>query len=275
MIDLERSLVELAQRLQIPSGDQLAGAVVARVGEPARRQVGRTAVRLAFALLVVLGLLVAIVPGPRRVVARWLGFDSIKIETGVTLPVTATRVTTTIVTVPSVTPVGTVAADTTTTTEVLALDIGASLSIGQAMSRTGLPDPTPTLLGAPQSIHVVQPPSAGQIIEVYSPSDLVPPSKVTGVGALVSVWPGKIEEGYFVKGLGEGTTVTSVDVSGSPGYWIEGQPHEVFFSIDGETQGDTMRLATNTLLWQREGRVYRIEADITVETAQRIAASIG
>jgi Domain of unknown function (DUF4367) len=274
MIDLERSLVELAQRLDIPGGDRLAGDVVAGLGEPVRRSVGRAAVRLAFALLVVAGLVVAILPGPRRVVARWLGFDSVKIETGVTLPVPTTTVAPTIVTVPS-TAVSPVAAETTTTAVVPVLDLGAAVSIDQAMARTGLPDPTPTLLGAPQSVHVVQPPLAGQIIEVYAPSDLIPPSKVTGVGALVSVWPGKIEEGYFVKGLGEGSTVTSVDVSGSPGYWIEGEPHEVFFSIDGETQGDTMRLATNTLLWQREGRVYRIEADIAMEAAMRIAASIG
>jgi hypothetical protein len=274
MIDLERSLVELAQRLEVPGGDQLVGSVVARLGGPVRRPVGRTMVRLAFALLIVLGLIVAIVPGPRRVVARWLGFDSVKIETGVTLPVTTATVAPTIVTVPSTSTAATVATSTTTT-EIQAFDLDASLSIDQAVARTGLPDPTPTLLGAPQSVHVIQPPLTGQIIEVYAPSDLVPPSKVTGVGALVSVWPGKIEEGYFVKGLGEGTTVTSVAVGGSPGYWIEGQPHEIFFSIDGEPQADTMRLATNTLLWQRDGRVFRIEADITMETALRIAGSIG
>ena len=35
-----------------------------------------------------------------------------------------------------------------------------------------------------------------------------------------------------------------------------------------------MRLATNTLLWQRGDHVYRIEADISLPTALRIAASI-
>jgi Domain of unknown function (DUF4367) len=277
MIDLERSLIELAQRLEVPGADQLVGDVVARLGEPVRRRVGRTAVRLAFALLIVAGLVAAILPGPRRVVARWLGFDSVRIETGVTLPASTTSVAATIVTVPTTSSAGTLANNTTSTTvvDLSTLDLGDAVSIDQAMLRTGLPDPTPALLGAPQSIHVVQPPTAGQIVEVYAPSDLVPPSKVTGVGALISVWPGKIEEGYFTKGLGEGTTLTSVDVGGSPGYWIEGQPHEVFFSIDGEAQANTMRLATNTLLWQRDGYVYRIEADITAETALRIAASVG
>jgi hypothetical protein len=146
--------------------------------------------------------------------------------------------------------------------------------MAEAISRTGLPDPTPALLGEPQSIYVVQPPDSGQIVLVYPAGDLVPQSSVTGVGALVSVIPAHIQEGYFGKMLGDTATVTPVDVNGNPGYWIEGSPHQLLFDRNGETEPVTLRLATNTLLWQRGDNIFRIEADISKETALRIAASI-
>ena len=37
MIDLERSLAELADRLEIPGGDWMASDVVRRIDEPPRR----------------------------------------------------------------------------------------------------------------------------------------------------------------------------------------------------------------------------------------------
>ncbi len=155
------------------------------------------------------------------------------------------------------------------------LDLGPSVSMAEAMSQAGLPDPTPALLGAPQSIHVVQPPDSGQIVLVYRPSDLLPLSSVTGVGALVSVIPAHIEEGFIEKALGADATVRSVDVAGADaGYWIAGAPHQLFFQSRGKFESDTLRLATNTLLWQRGDHTYRLEADISLETALRIAASM-
>ncbi len=144
----------------------------------------------------------------------------------------------------------------------------------EAIARTGLPDPTPALLEQPLSVHVAQPPDSGQIVVVYGPSDLLPESSVTGVGALVSVIPAQLREGLFAKTLGSTATVTAVDVDGVAGYWIEGAPHQLFFESGGEIVPDTLRLATNTLLWQRGDVVYRLEADIPLASALRIAAGI-
>jgi hypothetical protein len=268
MIELERSLVELAERLEIPGEERLVGAVLGRVRQPVPRPVLRTTVRWAVAVMIVLGVAAAVLPGPRRAVARWLGFDSVRIEPNVTLLTTTTPTT-------PASDVTTATVATSTTVATPPFDLGPAVSIEEAMSSTGLPDPTPAQLGSPQSIHVVKPPEVGQIVEVYGPSELLPESDVTGVGALVSVFPGVISEGLFGKVLGPDATVQSVDVAGSPGYWIEGAPHEVFFELNGQTERDTMRLATNTLLWQRDGRVYRVEADVSLETALRIAVSIG
>jgi hypothetical protein len=263
MIDVERSLDELAARLEIPGGEWLVDDVIRRIGEPARRRSGRRVLRLAAALVVVAAVVVVAVPGPRRAIARWLGFDSVRIEPGVTVPATAEPASS-----------GPTVTSPATTVAVPELGLGPSVSIGDAISRTGLADPTPTLLGDPQSIHVVEPPASGQIVLVYAPSELVPQSPVTGVGALVSVMPATIKEGLFAKTLGDGATVQPVDVRGDDGFWIEGSPHQLFFQVGDEIQPDTMRLATNTLLWQRGDHVYRIEADVSLPTALRIAGSI-
>ena len=271
MIDLERSLGELADRLEIPGGDWLVADVLRRIDEPLRPRLrGHRAVRVAAALMVVAAVLVVARPGPRQAVARWLGFDSVRIEPGVTVPTTASPSTAS----SSSPPAATVTEPAVTTVPVPELGLGPSVPMREAVSRTGLADPTPALLEAPQSIHVVQPPDSGQIVLVYQPSDLLPQSPVTGVGALVSVLPAKIDEGLFAKTLGNTSTVRPVEVGTSKGYWVEGSPHQVFFQSGDEIVPQTLRLATNTLLWERDGRVYRIEADVSLETALRIAASV-
>ena len=277
MIELERSLTELADRVEIPRGEWLVVDVVRRIGEPVPHRAPRRGLVFAAAMVALAAIAIAVLPGPRHAVARWLGFDSVHIEPGVTVPTTAPPTTTTrptTATNSTSAPPGTVIAATTTTIEP-GLDLGPSLSMAAAMSRAGLPDPTPALLGAAQSVHVVQPPDSGQIVLVYGPSDLLPLSSVTGVGALVSVIPAHIQEGYFAKALGSDATVEPVVVGGAEaGYWIEGAPHQLLFESGGQIDYDTLRLATNTLLWQRGDHIYRLEADISLETALRIAASI-
>ncbi len=271
MIDLERSLTELAQRLEIPGGEWMVEDVVRRIAEPVSRPATRQtprrrALQVAGAVSLALVVVAVALPGPRRAVARWLGFDSVRIEPAVTVPTTSA--------VPSTTIGAPAATSTTTTVPVPALHLGDAVSIDAAMAQTGLPNPSPSLLGAPLSVHVVEPPASGQIVLVYAPSELVPESTVTGAGALVSVMPAKIEEGFFRKTLGNTSTVRPVSVDGASGYWIEGAPHELMFTFGDEVLPDTFRLATNTLLWQRGDHVYRLEADVPLSTAVRIAESV-
>ena len=276
MIDLERSLSELAERLDVPSSDWFISDVMRRITEapeaPVRR-VSRGVPRLAGALAAVVVVAMVALPGPRHAVARWLGFDSVHIEPNVTVPTTIDQSTA----APTTTARAASESSTPTTTAPIdqVLRLGPAVAIDAAMSRTGLPDPTPALLGDPQSVHVVTPPDSGQIVLIYAPSDLVPPSPVTGIGALVSVMPAHIEEGFFQKTLGPGATVRPIDFNGLSAFWIEGSPHQVLFDVgNGQIQPDTLRLATNTLLWERDGHVYRLEADISLETALRIAGSV-
>jgi hypothetical protein len=266
MIDLERSLTELAERLEIPDSEWLVSDVVRRIGEPAsHRSLGRVP-RLAGALVAIVIVAAVVAPGPRHAIGRWLGFDSVRIEPEITVPTTT-----------AASAAGSTTASSTTSTVPgpnPALGLGEAVSIDEATSRTGLPDPTPSLLGDPQSVHVVEPPDSGQIVLVYASSDLVPESDVTGVGALVSVLPFEIDQGFFRKTLGATAAVRPVHVDDIDGYWIEGSPHELMFVYGNDVVDDTFRLATNTLLWQRGGNVFRLEADISLATAVRIAKTV-
>ena len=276
MIDLERSLSELAERVDIPSSEWFVSDVMHRISEVSEapvRRMNRRAPRLAGALAAVVVVAMVVLPGPRHAVARWLGFDSVRIEPNVTVPTTIEQTTIEQTRTEQTTASGSTPATTPPTDAVL--NLGPAVSIDAAISRTGLPDPTPALLGDPQSVHVVTPPVTGQILLVYAPSDLVLQSPVSGVGALVSVMPAHIDEGFFRKTLGSESTVRPIDFNGVSGFWIEGAPHQVLFDVgNGQIQPDTLRLATNTLLWERDGHVYRLEADISLETAVRIAQSI-
>src|SRR6185436_9133859 len=118
-------------------------------------------------------------------------------------------------------------------------------------------------LGEPSGIFVVHPPDSGQVVVAYPPSDVVPESDVAGVGALLSAVRGSTDEGGFLKTAASGTEVQSLRFYASDGaivdaIWLGGEPHQLsFIDSSGVQVWDTLRLATNTLLWERDGVTYR------------------
>lgn len=73
---------------------------------------------------------------------------------------------------------------------------------------------------------------------------------------------------WFVKKVAvNGTTVRYLAVGGSPGIWIEGAPHGLFLP------GGGVKLARNTLLWQRGELTLRLEGAFDRKQAVRIALS--
>jgi hypothetical protein len=92
---------------------------------------------------------------------------------------------------------------------------------------------------------------------------------------LVTEARGKVDEIYFHKMLGSDSTVEQVSVGGHPGYWISGHPHDFAFAdANGNFYSDTLRLATNTLIYDNNGTIVRIEGDLTKAQALQIAASM-
>jgi hypothetical protein len=87
---------------------------------------------------------------------------------------------------------------------------------------------------------------------------------------------GTVDEQFFGKVLGRDTILEKVVIDGEPGFWIEGKPHFFFYRVAGSSgsiEQETLRLAGNTLLWQRQGLLLRLEAQLDKATALRIAAS--
>ena len=71
------------------------------------------------------------------------------------------------------------------------------------------------------------------------------------------------------------TAVERVDVGDGAAYWLSGAPHTIMFvGPDGEIAFEDVRLAGNVLLWQLDGRVLRLEADVDLETALELARSV-
>ncbi len=77
------------------------------------------------------------------------------------------------------------------------------------------------------------------------------------------------------KAVGPGTEVRAVDVDGARGAWLDGEPHAIIFQdTSGNYREDVPRLAGDTLVWERDGLVLRIEGARDLEDALAIARSL-
>lgn len=153
------------------------------------------------------------------------------------------------------------------------LDLGerASLAVAEELVQPLYVSSDP-VFGAPDEIYVRRG-GNGQASFVYAPRPGLPAGP-TGHGALVTQFRGVLETSFIGKGVGPGSKVENVRVGDAPGIWIEGQAH-LFFYRDGagNTRQETLRLAGNTLLWQRGDTLLRLEAQVDRQRALEIAAS--
>jgi hypothetical protein len=95
-------------------------------------------------------------------------------------------------------------------------------------------------------------------------------------GAIVTEVSGRIDQGFFGKMVGGEGQVTEVAVGGSTGYWFSGAPH-IFYYMDatGQFRADELRRAGDTLVFERNGVIVRIEGAKSQADALRIAGLIG
>jgi hypothetical protein len=124
---------------------------------------------------------------------------------------------------------------------------------------------------------------AGQRVEtapvrvtiVYGSVKGIPLSPQAGVSAIVVEFKGTLETQIMSKAIGPGTTLDAVPLGSGVAYYLAGQPHQFFFRDPAwNIQPETLRLAGNTLLWQEGGVTYRLEAQVALEEAVRIASSL-
>ena len=151
----------------------------------------------------------------------------------------------------------------------------AGASVEEAEEHVGFIVQVPEALGEPGAIYVRRVGGVPEVNMVWPPGPGLPRTSQTGVGALLTQLRGDIEPGMLGKAVTDQSQVRMIAVAGQPGYLISGSPHAFYYDPPGV--GDfaeaTLRLAGDTLLWQRGAILLRLEADAGLAEMLRIAES--
>lgn len=236
---LEAELSALGPMLTWPEPGDLAPAVSERLRAGRRAWGSRRWALVAAAALVLLlaaGSLTAL-PGLRRAVADWLGLPGVRVErveSGRDLPS------------PAATP-----------------ELGSRVSLAEAAAAV------PYNFVRPKSVRNLEVYLDGEAVTLVSRA----PSG--DIELLITQFEGTLDRELVAKVLPPGSRLRGVVIGGRQGYWIAGDPHTVLY-LDpfGEIRENTVRLAGNTLLWQRGGLTLRLEVGADLRRALLIARSL-
>jgi hypothetical protein len=157
------------------------------------------------------------------------------------------------------------------------LGLGRKVGLEQADETSDFDLLIPELLGPPDAVYVSDVVLRGQVAYVYAPRDDLPESALLdGAGLLVTQNLGESDGGLAHKIVdSSAATVVAVEVDGAAGLWISGAPHVFWYlAPDGSFISESRRLAGDTLAWERDGVLYRIEGVIDLERAVEIARSL-
>ena len=256
MPELDQRLSELAAAIEWPATPQLASRVRHRVAQPRPAWYQSRWAMAAAAVVIAAGALFVYTPS-RDAIASWVNLH-------VVIQFTQHPPT------PSPQPPGPIGRR---------LGLGEQTTLEGARAHVAWNIVVPSSLGTPDEVYL-QPspigPPQGEVTLVYTTRPGIPASAQTGVAVLLTEVRGSVDENFFGKMLGPGTTLQNVTVNGQAGYWISGSPHEFFFlDADGNLRNETMRLATNTLIFDDHGTIVRIEGNLTYAQALQIAESLG
>jgi hypothetical protein len=238
---LERELRTLAADV-FPETPDIARAVAERVRDAAgpRRHVWRTALVVALAVIVVaLGAAFA-VPDARSAILRWLGIEGVRVEFVDKLPPVA---------------------------EPATLPIGTRVTLAEARRRVAFGILLPSGdVGSPDGVYVGHF-NVDEVTLLYGT-----PTKVR---LLLTEVAGRLERRFATKMVDPRATLRQLVLDGKPALWIEGAPHEfLFVAPNGQPTSTPLRLDKNTLLWQRGRLFLRLEGDLTLAEALRVARSL-
>jgi hypothetical protein len=248
MVEVERRLADLAAHVEFPATPDVADMVVGRLGGRARPARARRSTRvLALAALVVAAALAALFaasPDARSTVAHWFGIGGVRIIRVGELPQIARRQS----------PL-----------------YGRPVTLAEAERLTPYRVLLPGGEERPDHVFLREEPPGGTVTLVW------------GSGSrprlAISQWVGETLEPLYLKVLGPETREQFVVVDGGAGVWLDEAPHIVYtHGVDGREYLDNVYLAGNTLIWQRgrgiRARSFRLEAEVGVEQALRIAQSL-
>jgi hypothetical protein len=156
------------------------------------------------------------------------------------------------------------------------LGLGTASTIADAERATGFEVlvPRSPRLGEPDAVYFSPTVAEGMVSLVYGDRTGMPTS-ADGVAVLVTEFRADFDDQLVKKVAQSGSTVERVSVSGSPGFWISGGPHVfLYLEPDGDIWEERMRLVGDTLIWERDGLLLRLESGLSREQAIELAESI-
>lgn len=252
--DLQQRLEMVADHVVYPAEPDLASSVRAAIASErarptaTRRPWFRTRLAPALAALLLAAVALVALPTTRNAIADWIGLNGLRIGFGG----------------PPQEPLGT------------DLRLGRETTLEEAVAQAGFVIEPPALLGDPDEVYLMGDRATYRISLVYEEGPDLPRAPSTRVGALLGAFQAQLgDEEIFKKVIATGTAVERIDVNGAPGYWIAGEPHALFYIDErGHFTEDLARLAGNTLAWERDGVVYRLESALGKQRSLEIARSI-
>jgi hypothetical protein len=251
MRDLHEELTALS--VEWPPTPDIAGAIVARLAEPAAAPRRRFAwwPALAYALAAVaaaFALTMAVSPDARSAVLEWLGLKSVEIERREP-------------TAPPPQP-GTLGDE---------LGLGTPVALAEARERSPfLRLPQAEGLGEPDAIYL----GGDSVSLVYGERPGYARASAIGAALLVQEFRARVEP-FIEKTLGEASELERLTVDGDPAYFITGAHGFAYQRGGADVRFEQQRLAGNTLLVERsDGLLIRIEGEIGRDRAVAVAQSI-
>jgi hypothetical protein len=157
----------------------------------------------------------------------------------------------------------------------MGLDLGAPVSLAEA--RDGEPPRVlvPAALPEPETAFVLGTGASRIVTLAWRAGQGQPVLPGTDLSLAVMAVAGDTDEGFLTKVLGPGTTIQPVTVGGDRGWWISGTPHDLLVRrTDGTAAVMTSRLAGYTLVFARDGTLYRLESALGRDGTVAIAASL-
>jgi hypothetical protein len=240
MSELELALVDLGRHLEYPAAPELAPRVRERLaaGRAPRATFGRRGLLIALAVLAVAIGAVMAVPQTRAAILEFFHLRGVTIERVEELPPVPRQ---------------------------------TDLALGEPADPDELDVPweivAPEGLGDPDAVYYRPYPARGGMVSLLYGTESEP-------RAIFTQFRGSVEHAFIKKALAE-TRIEQVTVDGEPGYWLAGAPHFfTYVNAEGVFQQESIRLAGNVLLWERDDLTLRLEADVSKAEALKIAHSV-
>jgi len=155
------------------------------------------------------------------------------------------------------------------------LELGTALPLAEA--RVGEPPRVlvPGSLPEPQTAYVLGAGDARIVTLAWRAAQDRPTLTGTDLELTVTAVEGRTDEVFLSKMLGPGTTIEAVTVGGDRGWWIAGAPHDLLvMRPDGTARVLASRVAGDTLVFSRDGTLYRLESALGRDATLEVAASL-